>query len=56
MPAYFAMRIETKYKEEGIESAKTYYNQMFSIELYKQFQEDTNTILITGGYGDVIPA
>jgi|GEM_PF-6599627 len=55
MAAYFAMRIKTKYDDSGILVAQAYYNQMFAITLYKQFQDDTNAILIIEGYGDVIP-
>jgi hypothetical protein len=55
MSAYFAMRIMKKYDESGIDAAQTYYNQMFSISTYKQFQEETDAILIAEGYGEVIP-
>jgi len=55
MAAYFAMRIEAKYNDNSIEVAQAYYNQVFAITLYQQFQADTNAILIVDGYGDVIP-
>jgi hypothetical protein len=55
LSAYFAMRVETKYENEGIESAQAYYNQVFAIEKYQQFQADTDAILIADGYGDVLP-
>jgi len=57
MSAYFAMRTEDRYDnpEQGIEVAKTYYNQVFAIKLYQQFQAETNSILVVDGYGDVIP-
>lgn len=56
MSAYFAMRIRTKYEDEGLQSAQTYYNQVFSITTYQQFQADTDAILIADGYGEVIPS
>ncbi|MDO7787110.1 hypothetical protein [Desulforamulus aquiferis] len=56
MAAYFAMRIETKYKNEGVLSAQNYYNSVFVMEKYKPFQADTDLILVAEGYGDVIPA
>ena len=55
MPAYFAMRVEDRYKESGIEVARAFYVQVFAIVLYQQFQADTDAILILDGYGDVIP-
>lgn len=55
MSAYFAMRVKDKYEEGGIELAHAYYNQFFSIELYKQFQEGTDAILIADGLGYLIP-
>ena len=55
MEAYFAMRTETKYNDSGIAVAQAYYNQVFSIPLYQQFQAGTNAILIADGYGNVIP-
>lgn len=55
MSPYFAMRVRDKYKEGGLTAAKAYYNQMFSIQLYKQFQDDTDAILILDGYADVLP-
>ena len=54
MSVYFALRIKTKYDEEGIDVARTYYTQVFLIELYKQFKTDTDAILVADGYGDVI--
>lgn len=55
MAAYFAMRIKDKYNEEGIEAAHAYYNQVFSIAKYQQFQAETDTILINDGYEHLIP-
>ncbi len=57
MAVYFAMRIKAKYDDPtmGKEVAQTYYNQVFAIVLYQQFQADTNAILVADGYGDVIP-
>lgn len=54
MPAYFAMRVEIKYNENGFEVAKTYYDQVFSIQTYLKFKADTDAILIVDGYGDVV--
>lgn len=53
MSGYIAMRTMTRYDEEGIDSAKSYYNQIFSIALYKQFKDETDAILVAEGYGDV---
>lgn len=55
MSAYFAMRIKTKYDESGLQVAQAYYNQVFAISTYKQFQADTDAILVADGYGDVLP-
>ena len=55
MAAYFAMRIKTKYDENGIDVARAFYVQVFAIVLYQQFKADTDAILILDGYGDVIP-
>ena len=55
MAGYFAMRIKTKYDEDGIDVARAFYVQVFAIALYQQFQADTDAILILDGYGDVIP-
>ena len=55
MSGYFAMRIKTKYDENGIDVARAFYVQVFAIVLYQQFQADTDAILILDGYGDVIP-
>ncbi|WP_019849837.1 hypothetical protein [Desulfitobacterium sp. PCE1] len=54
MVVYFADRIKTKYTTQGIEAAKTYYNQIFSFPIYQPYKADTDAILIADRYGDVI--
>jgi hypothetical protein len=56
MAAYFALRIKQKYDSLGLQAAQAYYNQVFTIQTYQQFQAETDAILVAEGLGDVIPA
>lgn len=61
MAAYFAMRCMDKEAEkgvgtpEGIQAAKDYYNAVFAIQAYQQFQADTDAILAAEGKAYLIP-
>jgi hypothetical protein len=54
MAVYFALRVKERRDNESLESAQTYYRQVFSIAKYQQFKEDTDAILVADGYADCI--